>query len=454
MVNSKTADTRMRAKMRAKLGQWWALLLAGIMLAMMLLGCGKDEEEEKQCNAVTSDEAACAAVGSFCFWVGCVGESYRCTSGVSASTSCTCDSVINETAGEQCSSANHEDCTSSGTADSRGCGCKMCTTESVTSGGFGRKFTTKSGVLSASIVAAPLSVECDWIRWPNNTAREVAPAAGHSGEEWDTEIALYYQNAGLAEHASVASFSRAVLELMEYGAPPGILDRTLAAAREEVHHAQMAFALARAWSSKSLRVTGIDGLLAERKGDGLADLAKRVVTEACAGETPAVLKMAVAYRFAQNEKVREYLRTTLVEERRHAELAWATVAWAMLSDAQGSGQVEPQEKRAVLLATSNALASTSASLWLQANASSIIDRHSKKAGRLLQVGILPPSMEAAVAQIAAPMVERLRAELLSEQLLANGLDHFESLVHQQFEHALVAVDLVVADIEHEKKQVV
>merc|ERR1712151_679000 len=97
------------------------------------------------------------------------------------------------------------------------------------------------------------------------------------------KIAHHYENVGLAEHVSVASFSRAALELMAHGAPPKLLDRTLEAAREEVRHAQMALSLAKVWSGKNFELTGIQGLAEHHGVDSLANFARRTAIEACAG---------------------------------------------------------------------------------------------------------------------------------------------------------------------------
>lgn len=256
------------------------------------------------------------------------------------------------------------------------------------------------------------------------------------------EIARYYQHVGLAEHVSVASFSRAVLELMEHGAPAGLVEQTLAAAREEVEHAQMALALARTWSNASFEISGISGLGEHRSG-GLADFARRTVTEACAGETPAVLRAAVAQRHARDERVLKYLDAVLLEERRHAELAWATVAWSVVLGSQdGDAKVDGAVRGAVY----EALASAVASLEVQARA---LPQEKDDAGSsgLLAVGILSPELNAEVARMASSLVQRLRAELLQLNLKGGGLRQFESLVHHHFGGA---IDAVAGAVERDK----
>eukprot|EP00404_Azadinium_spinosum_P013916 CAMPEP_0180528068 /NCGR_PEP_ID=MMETSP1036_2-20121128/60581_1 /TAXON_ID=632150 /ORGANISM="Azadinium spinosum, Strain 3D9" /LENGTH=290 /DNA_ID=CAMNT_0022541563 /DNA_START=397 /DNA_END=1266 /DNA_ORIENTATION=+ len=282
-----------------------------------------------------------------------------------------------------------------------GCNCKTCFDTSTRDlFQVGRLYTTGAGVLTARIAASSRdsnssggpSDECDWSRWFVDASHEEAVPIATSKEGLGTQIAEHYQSTGLGEHASVASFSR-VLELMRHGAPAQLVDRTLSAAREEVQHAQMALSLARAWSTTRFRVTGIDGLLAERGVDGLADLAALTATEAVAGETPGVLRAAIALRFTRHQQVREYLSRVVVEERRHAELAWATVAWALLAEAENGGTSSPQAQGATRLATARALGSAISSLWEQANKSVPVSLERNRAAILLQVGMLSPDLE-------------------------------------------------------------
>lgn len=329
-------------------------------------------------------------------------------------------------------------------APGRGCVCSECSAVFAA----GRLYTSESGSLSARIVNLPSisegsvasSGECDWSSWPATGLSDKVLQITQTEGELDADISLHYQGVGLAEHASVASFSRAALELMEHGATAELLDRTLAAAREEVQHARMALALARAWSGSPFRLTGIAGHPAEHRGTGLADFARRTATEACAGETPAVLRASVAYRFAQDERVREYLTAVMVEERRHAELAWTTVAWALLVDAQANH--DPEAGGAVWQAVTEALTSAASSLHRKTLFLAHANPEANNFAGLLRAGILTPNLEAKVAQIAQHLVECLQFKLLQDRLITDGIVQFESLVHQHFEDALEAARAV------------
>ena len=127
---------------------------------------------------------------------------------------------------------------------------------------------------------------------------------------------------GVAEHASVASFSRATLQLMAHGAPSSLVDETLSAARDEVRHARVAFALA--GRSPGALPLGVD---TEPLHLPLAELGRRVYAEGCLGETRAVLRAVDLWREAAPGAEKDFWAMVLRDERRHAELAWRTLRW-------------------------------------------------------------------------------------------------------------------------------
>ena len=57
----------------------------------------------------------------------------------------------------------------------------------------------------------------------------------------DSVQARKWLAAALAEHASVASFSKFALELLAVGAPASLLQRAHQAALDEIRHAQLSF---------------------------------------------------------------------------------------------------------------------------------------------------------------------------------------------------------------------
>lgn len=130
------------------------------------------------------------------------------------------------------------------------------------------------------------------------------------------------------EHASVASFNRVALQLMSLGAPPDLLRDTLAAAADEVHHAQLCFGIASELSGEpvgpgplSLR----DMPLEATPADVLRDL----IEEACVRETLGVAEAHAAAEQCMNPSIRDTLRTITRDELRHSQLAWRTLRWML-----------------------------------------------------------------------------------------------------------------------------
>jgi hypothetical protein len=143
------------------------------------------------------------------------------------------------------------------------------------------------------------------------------------------------------EHASVAAFDRFALGLLAVAAPPQLLVETHEAALDEIEHARISFALASAYSGTP---TGpgplaIDGAL---EATSLATLVVATIEEACVGETLSAIEAEHAAGIATEPAARVALDIIAADEARHAELAWATVRWALGIDAS----LEPLMRRA------------------------------------------------------------------------------------------------------------
>jgi len=140
--------------------------------------------------------------------------------------------------------------------------------------------------------------------------------------------------AALGEHASVASFSRASLELMSVGAPPVLLEAVHKSALDEIRHARTAFGLARHFGHT---IEGPGALPLPPVLDlstTLPEIAVRTFHEGCASETLAAA-LARA-RLAETEAVEaDALRVIVEDEARHAALAWVTIKWAAETGGRG-----------------------------------------------------------------------------------------------------------------------
>jgi hypothetical protein len=139
-------------------------------------------------------------------------------------------------------------------------------------------------------------------------------------------LAAEWACAGADEHASVASFARFVLQLLQLGAPPELVEGATQAMRDEVHHAQLCFGLASAYAGRpvgpgrlpvagALEAVGVEGILFA------------LIEEGCVGETLAAVEAGVVSERATDPAVQGVLRRIRHDESNHAELAWASAAW-------------------------------------------------------------------------------------------------------------------------------
>jgi hypothetical protein len=144
-------------------------------------------------------------------------------------------------------------------------------------------------------------------------------------------LAAFWTQEALTEHASVASFSRFVLQLLALGAPSDlVLDATRATA-DEVEHARIAFSFASVYAETPVGPTSLDvsGAL-----DGMLDrtaAAAALASEGCVAETVSALQIGLAAERATDPAVRSALRRIAGDEMVHALLAWRALAWLLSS---------------------------------------------------------------------------------------------------------------------------
>ncbi|MEZ4384741.1 MAG: hypothetical protein R3A79_25655 [Nannocystaceae bacterium] len=159
-------------------------------------------------------------------------------------------------------------------------------------------------------------------------------ALGGLAEVADPALRRHLAGAWLAdarmEHASIAAFARATLELLAVGAPPALVAAAQQAGIDEVEHARRCFAIAQRYAGDAAPERGPGPLpaVAPRRLD-LAGLAAATFVEGCVGETIAALTATRAARRCADPQVKAALEQIAADETRHAELAWATVAWAV-----------------------------------------------------------------------------------------------------------------------------
>ena len=140
-------------------------------------------------------------------------------------------------------------------------------------------------------------------------------------------VGEYWLRTARLEHASVASFHQFSLDLLRFGAPPELLIRANKAAKDEIEHAQAAFALAESYLKFPLQPSAWE--LKCKPVNTWADFAESIAREAAINETLAVIMASVQLQRATDPAVRLLLIRIINEESEHAELAWDTLRWCL-----------------------------------------------------------------------------------------------------------------------------
>jgi 1,2-phenylacetyl-CoA epoxidase catalytic subunit len=209
-------------------------------------------------------------------------------------------------------------------------------------------------------------------------------------------VGLAWADAGLSEHASVASFARTVQELLALGAPADLVEEALEAAQDEVRHARTAFALAGHLLDHPVGPGPLEAL-APRALD-LAELARTTFEEACVDETLGAHAAERALAHCHIGPLREALQAILDEESRHAILAWKTVGWAL-----GVGGAPVRAVLQELLA------------GLAEDAADVDEAPDPSTRAMLEAGILPePWLAAHRAWVEVHLVRPTLVRLLAE----------------------------------------
>ena len=175
-------------------------------------------------------------------------------------------------------------------------------------------------LVDGSARVAPAAHRGDWL-----SADDERPLA-----EREPEVAAAYLEDALLEHASVAAFARFTLELLAIGAPPVFVAEAQRAALDEIEHARACFALSSRFGGSDVGPGPLD-LRGLQLASELSAIVENVVLEGCVGETIGAAVVAAQLEGAEDPEVRAVLARIAEDERRHAELAWRFVAWAVQS---------------------------------------------------------------------------------------------------------------------------
>jgi hypothetical protein len=232
-----------------------------------------------------------------------------------------------------------------------------------------------------------------------------------------SRLAQRWTEAAQMEHASIAAFSRFVLQLLALGAPPELVADAQRAMQDETRHAQLAFGLASAYAGADIG----PGPLATGACLDAMDLRSIIATtfaEGCIGETVATLEASEALEHLQDRDpaVAAVLETVATDEARHAELAWRSVAWMVTAFGQvARDALEEAVQEALVVATR------------QSRGVGVDERRGRD-GSLLEHGVLAKSARAAIhgkalRSVVVPLARALLGGSVrgSEDLSAHSL---------------------------------
>lgn len=185
--------------------------------------------------------------------------------------------------------------------------------------GYGRPYLDEGG----QAVRAETAARSDW------TEAEPSPEAAALSAEDRAAIGRTWRETARSEHSSVAGFHRFALDLLTHGAPPALVARAQRAAMQELRHAIDAFTLASAYLGEPVGPAPL-GLGAQAPiARDLAELAAWTMRDGAIGETVAAFLAGCALAETTDPAARAALETVVADETEHAELAWATLRWAI-----------------------------------------------------------------------------------------------------------------------------
>ena len=161
------------------------------------------------------------------------------------------------------------------------------------------------------------------------TRPDAPPEASLLTAEERRAVGLYWLEVARSEHSSVAGFHRFALDLLAHGAPPELLARAQRAAAQELRHAMDAFTLASAYLGEPVGPSPMALGASAPVASSLAELAAWTARDGAIGETLAAHLAAAALHETTDEAARAVLERVVRDETEHAELAWATLRWAL-----------------------------------------------------------------------------------------------------------------------------
>ncbi len=193
---------------------------------------------------------------------------------------------------------------------------------------------------------APLRAGAGW----DALADAKHPSTADLDDATRQALAEFWAKEALTEHASIASFSRFVLQLLALGAPSDLIEDATRAATDEHGHARAAFAFASAYAGRPFGPSKLDITGAISTTLTAADIAVAIASEGCVAETVSALQIRAASCSAKDPAIRAALERIAGEEMAHAELAWRTLRWLL---ANGDARMRDEVERVFFGATAH-----------------------------------------------------------------------------------------------------
>lgn len=160
--------------------------------------------------------------------------------------------------------------------------------------------------------------------WTVDTSLSAEPRSAHRAA-----IAAAWAEQAAFEHASIASFSRFVLQLLAGGAPARLLSAAHVALGEEIEHARLFFGFASRYAGRPLGPAALATHDALAGAHDLDAVVLASVREGCIAETISAWHVSLAATSARDPAMARALARVAEQELEHAALAWSFLAWVL-----------------------------------------------------------------------------------------------------------------------------
>jgi len=154
--------------------------------------------------------------------------------------------------------------------------------------------------------------------------------SNHVAAAPDSTLAAHWRRAARAERASVTTFVELAQDLTSLGAPDALVRAAKSAARDEHRHAALAESLASHFGPTfATQAPSLPRRRNETPTQRLSRLAKEALTDGLFNESLASRDAEVAAQTCRHQPTRDALRIIARDERNHADLAAATLAFVL-----------------------------------------------------------------------------------------------------------------------------